>query len=230
MKDTSCKLCHFAKYEGITQTGCMLGRIDKFRNHSEVIEAYDHDKEFYVIKDRLCNTYNPFAPISPEEALRISELQYDLFILAKHTVFNQNRADILKTLDSVYNPKGKAILPTKIFVVWDGPENVELRSDILENGVFVQLMKPSTLSEMEYELAKQSKSFFYVPLLAGQELNYENIHEAEIQFNYEVREFVLYRSHGQDVILRSAYMYNPAPRDKVYENFKSIMGDYVLEG
>ena len=51
---TACKNCVFAKYKGKTQIDCKLGRIDKFRKHgTNIIEAYDHEKEFYVI-DRVC--------------------------------------------------------------------------------------------------------------------------------------------------------------------------------
>lgn len=53
-----CKLCCFAKYEGITQTDCYLGFIDKYRNNNiEIIEAYDEDKEFYVINGKKCFGY-----------------------------------------------------------------------------------------------------------------------------------------------------------------------------
>lgn len=52
--NTSCKECVLAIYEGKTQTGCVANRIEKFKD--DVIEAYDDEKEFYVI-NRLCNFY-----------------------------------------------------------------------------------------------------------------------------------------------------------------------------
>jgi hypothetical protein len=53
---TSCKKCIFAVYEGKTQTGCKFDRIDKYSKQNKVIEAYDDESEFYVIKD-FCNHY-----------------------------------------------------------------------------------------------------------------------------------------------------------------------------
>lgn len=53
---TNCKDCILAIYDkksNSTQLGCLANRIEKFEN---VIEAYDDDKEFYVI-ERLCNYY-----------------------------------------------------------------------------------------------------------------------------------------------------------------------------
>lgn len=51
---TSCKTCLFATYKGGTQTGCKAGRIKKYRDQGLVLEAYDNDREFYVI-NTLCN-------------------------------------------------------------------------------------------------------------------------------------------------------------------------------
>ena len=53
-KQTSCKDCIFAAYDGNTQTGCLADRISKFEN--DVIAAYDDHREFYVI-NRLCNMF-----------------------------------------------------------------------------------------------------------------------------------------------------------------------------
>lgn len=52
-KQTSCKHCVFAIYDNKTQTGCEADRIKKF---DDIIEAYDNDREFYVI-NRLCNLH-----------------------------------------------------------------------------------------------------------------------------------------------------------------------------
>lgn len=54
INQTSCKECVFAIYDGNTQTGCKDDRISKFKE--DVIEAYDEEKEFYVI-NRTCTLY-----------------------------------------------------------------------------------------------------------------------------------------------------------------------------
>lgn len=52
---TSCKDCVFAVYENQTQTNCSMGMIDKYKSKNcEIIEAYDEDKEFYIINSRKC--------------------------------------------------------------------------------------------------------------------------------------------------------------------------------
>jgi len=54
--NTSCKDCIFAEYEGITQVSCKKNMLDKY---TQVIEAYDEDKEFFVIFNRKCPNYRP---------------------------------------------------------------------------------------------------------------------------------------------------------------------------
>lgn len=53
---TTCKDCLFAKYEGKTQVGCELGRVEKVEQHPiyDLVEAYDDDKEFYILNYHLC--------------------------------------------------------------------------------------------------------------------------------------------------------------------------------
>ena len=53
---TSCKNCVLAIYNNKTQTGCFVERLNKL----EHFEAYDEDKEFFVI-ERLCNYYRDDA-------------------------------------------------------------------------------------------------------------------------------------------------------------------------
>jgi hypothetical protein len=78
---TNCKNCVFSTYENNTQVGCLHNRITKFQPN--VIEAYDNEKEFYVING-LCNLYrsnkwnNGEADIS--KAMAESSLAFDCFI------------------------------------------------------------------------------------------------------------------------------------------------------
>lgn len=54
LANTNCKNCIFAIYDGDTQIGCSQSRLEKF----ETIEAYDLEKEFYVVKG-FCNYHRP---------------------------------------------------------------------------------------------------------------------------------------------------------------------------
>jgi hypothetical protein len=53
--DTSCKDCCFAEYDKNTQIDCNLDKLSKFRKANiEILEAYDNEKEFFVIKSKTC--------------------------------------------------------------------------------------------------------------------------------------------------------------------------------
>lgn len=52
---TSCKECCFAVYEDVTQVDCAASRLEVFRKvKTQIIEAYDENKQFYVIANRIC--------------------------------------------------------------------------------------------------------------------------------------------------------------------------------
>ena len=105
--DTPCKNCIFAKYNGITQYGCKLDKLDIFRKHDTYIsEAYDEDKEFYVIKNRTCIEFRTTRWKHINEPLwdqkdrlrQENEIRYQAIIIV-----NDNLQDTLTTLDSLVN-------------------------------------------------------------------------------------------------------------------------------
>lgn len=58
----SCKLCCFAEYQRgekvPTQTGCSLGRLEKYREQgTETVQAYDEEAEFEIVNGRRCPAY-----------------------------------------------------------------------------------------------------------------------------------------------------------------------------
>jgi len=55
---TPCKNCVFAKYDNNTQNGCAINYLDKYKNKNiSVLEAYDDEKEFYIINGKKCIGY-----------------------------------------------------------------------------------------------------------------------------------------------------------------------------
>lgn len=52
---TSCKECVFAIYEGKTQTSCKLNRLSLYGD--ALVEAYDNEREFYILKDKFCPAF-----------------------------------------------------------------------------------------------------------------------------------------------------------------------------
>ncbi len=104
---TSCKNCIFATYneEGETQIGCHLNKLELFeKNGAKIIEAYDEEKEFFVVDGRICmwcrgeDWGKKHAEKSWEECARIEmTLPYQAII-----VNNTNIKDLEDTIESLY--------------------------------------------------------------------------------------------------------------------------------
>lgn len=55
---TPCKNCVFATYDNITQVGCALNYINKYKAKDvEILEAYDNELEFYIVNNKKCIGY-----------------------------------------------------------------------------------------------------------------------------------------------------------------------------
>ena len=110
--DTPCKNCIFAEWDGITQTGCKLGRIDMYRKAGvNVIEAYDEEKEFFVIDGHRCMYARTAAWAEKNvnnkaswENLLEKEVQFKYQALV---IVDDNINHLLKTLDSLWDQKVK---------------------------------------------------------------------------------------------------------------------------
>lgn len=104
--DTSCKDCVFAIYDGDTQVECFAGRLEKFKKNDVVIDAYDDEKEFYVIR-RLCNlnrTEKQVDELRQELTERMHEIAvtYELIIDCSNGIKEQ---DVFELIDSYYVDK-----------------------------------------------------------------------------------------------------------------------------
>lgn len=116
--DQPCKNCVFAVYEEDTQTSCKHDRIRLFEEiGAEIIEAYDNDKEFFVIKNRKCNLYREPAwgkqyPKRKwkEQARKEIVFPFDLIIEMRS---GQNTHDLAMTLGSI----NEDIPPRTVIVV-----------------------------------------------------------------------------------------------------------------
>lgn len=120
---TNCKECVFAIYNDKTQVSCEFDRIKKFG--TKVVEAYDDDKEFYVI-DTLCCYYRDknkgHTLADKDKVIAESSLSFDLIINCNE-LSEQSRNDVVDFLRN-YNYYANK---TKILLVheYDKKDNVK---------------------------------------------------------------------------------------------------------
>jgi hypothetical protein len=115
---TPCKNCVFAHFNENTQTDCHLNYIEKYKNKNiSILEAYDDDKEFYIINGKKCLGYREnkwFKQFNLENAaikdkinkyLETNVLDYLLIINLKHISLNELEIMLKQISESKIQPK-----------------------------------------------------------------------------------------------------------------------------
>jgi len=135
---TVCRDCAFSEYEGERQTGCRLGKLDKFRQLGEtIIPAYDDTgKDFYIIQDRFCVFWrdpnwkdSEFARIPKDKrnydslATRVRHEVRAKFLTIVYLDENSTISDLKKTVNSL---KSGSLRPKKI-IFCDNKSSVDTR-------------------------------------------------------------------------------------------------------
>lgn len=112
---TACRDCVFARYTDKTQTGCTLGRLDRFEEQGVLIEATDNETDFYLI-DRICLTHrhkdSPWAKrFKPEEYAKQANLEIRLRMDLYVPILGSTSLDDLKvTIDSIEQQHMKPVM------------------------------------------------------------------------------------------------------------------------
>lgn len=120
---TACKNCVFAVYDGITQTDCALGYLSTLRNNNkEILEAYDNEKEFFIVNNKKCIGYTEKKHLKKNN---LDNASLDTIIAEFH---NRNKLNYLLVIDTktisfsdvrsiLDNIKKLDVLPQKIIII-----------------------------------------------------------------------------------------------------------------
>jgi len=175
--DTICKYCCFAQWDDITQTGCRLNKIDQYKRvGADVLECYDEDAEFFVIKNRLCPYHRTLKWWENNQDSYEQTLKYETRLSFKIIVFLEtNIDDLKKTLLSVIR---QDYAPAKVDII--RPKNCTIRPkaviDVLNKvnipckwQIHNQLIQHTTLQSIHY--AQRSDNYnYYVSCKSGYKL------------------------------------------------------------
>lgn len=138
---TSCKDCAFALYSAETQTDCELNLIEKYKSKgASILEAYDEQKEFFIINDKKCigyrnKTWSEGLSLEQQKqkVLVENKIKYILFIDLKNFTNDQ-----FETL--IDNISLLSIKPSKIILLRYNYTNINfeyeyIRTKLKESGV-----------------------------------------------------------------------------------------------
>jgi hypothetical protein len=178
---TSCKDCIFAIYDGITQTGCETNRIEKFKD--DLIEAYDNDKEFFVI-NRVCTLYRSSdwndGIKDIEKAKNESYVTFDLLIDCDD--IDKEMYEYINNLIPKLSPKVKV----KIFYAYNSPIEVKNQvKDLFYNNPSITMSMYIDKKEYIYLNVMQTFNMFHILLNKN---NYTNIQDFLEKINESINE------------------------------------------
>jgi hypothetical protein len=223
---TSCKSCVFATYDDKTQIGCLHERIEKFRPN--VIEAYDEEKEFYVING-LCNLYrnskwNDGEP-DIDKSMAESSLSFDCFIDCSN--INDEATDTIINFVSNATYYDKKI---NWYLFHLDSETQAVKNNVLR--IFMSLHKISPkisvcIHKSIYlnEFVTKSNSTYHAVL------NATNMHDLGIftsvnnAINRDIKKFIIGHIHNTDFISNIAYRIEFIKNQNIdyYANVNSII-------
>lgn len=120
---TPCKKCVFAEYKAATQVSCSMGMLDRFREKNiEILEAYDEEKEFYIVNSKKCFAYKDnkyfaarkLSDISLEEKIEYVKKILHINYVAVVNLKNIDLKDLYNICDQLINSNSQ---PKKIILI-----------------------------------------------------------------------------------------------------------------
>lgn len=180
--ETPCKNCAFATWNEKTQIGCSNGALDQLViNGAELIEAYDDEKEFYVVKNRICpvkvninsDWYKSRQFLSSEDLLK--EVRETIRLHCDAIVVVPLGSSLSEVIDTVDSLKNQLYQPEKIILVNEsGFKPIQLINIVKPTGIHYSVEQvQEKLHEDEKLLrlvqigAKKVKSNYYSVFESG---------------------------------------------------------------
>lgn len=207
---TCCKDCFFATYDDITQTGCSIDRLNKYREINEdfVLECYDNEAEFFLVNHMICLYYvdkQRLAQDTTKEELfaairRLIKIRYHVIILVhdsnidnlNHTLRSLKQQDhppILLTIIKLHDCQipGAEIFKAFHRIYTDPNQQPQYR---IQNPVNPELTKEDYI-DIAIDGTKNEKYGFYCIFNSGFEIPREFGHKLDVAVNDDMQRFQL---------------------------------------
>lgn len=234
---TPCKKCAFAIYDNKTQTGCHLNYLEKFRSKNvEILEAYDEEKEFYIINEKKCLGYREnswfdkrgLSNLPIEEKINKYNEDHYIHYLA---IINLNHFDSDENFNRLqYELSSLKIKPKKIVLVryqYNKNHPYEKLQKMLDDAnlqckwrVQTILQHDKTFENILYETMNLNKKYRFVLSVDGLCSGLDNIVTKANTIVYdEMERFAVIRNEDRSALLFSA----PNYRFSLFVEHKDIL-------
>lgn len=158
---SSCKSCLFAKWDGNTQTGCEFGRIEKvqYSNAYELVEAYDNDKEFYVINNHICPYQRTDKWISANDEDRIEKVKREVYMRWGAIILvDQNNTSFDTVNTRIKELKSQSISPKYAVLILKNADGQ------LSDNLFNLMNKNFDIWHVQIQLDNDKDDRFYIDM------------------------------------------------------------------
>lgn len=196
---TNCKDCLFAIYNDKTQVSCAANRITLFGD--DAIEAYDDEKEFYVI-NRFCNYYRKTTwnngEIDFEKLKKETDIPFDLFISAKDILSNE-------LIQLLFNLKyDQAKIQVSIFHHMLDDVNMRDLAKLakLKNCTITACVN---IDEYLHNSIIRSKNNYHAVLVNDNKHKISNLDSINSIINNELKQAIIFNLNGIEFISNIAY-------------------------
>lgn len=241
--ETCCKYCVFANYEGSEQVGCFLNRLDVYEARGvKVDECYDNEKEFYVIRDRICNTCRDKNWIKEDETIeqmveriyKEVEVNADVFLYVDDSV--DSIVEIIESLDSLESQH----IPVEVVVV--NNSRGKIKSSAIVNALQKTKLKWNVEGITDQDKSKhraldiairKSKKMLYVLLNAGKKLDRWLIYDINEAINHHLDRFIMLETDDEDnglVVMNKAHkLFNGNLEVPIQQKIREIAKEQGME-
>jgi len=191
---TNCKNCVFAVCDSNTQTGCLHNRIEKYG--TDVISAYDNDKEFYVI-DRLCTYYRDvawgYSSLDIDKVENESAISFDLIFDCGDLNKRQCQAIIdFINYNNYYSNKLNIVLMHENHKYETAKEKIiHITSETKNVNISVCL----DVQYFMYELLKKTKNAYHCLVNEPENLDIDILNQLNDYVNEDLGKFI-FAQHG----------------------------------
>jgi hypothetical protein len=215
---TNCKDCLFAIYNGNTQVSCAANRISLFGD--DVVEAYDNEKEFYVI-NRFCNYYRKTnwnnGEIDFQKLKKETDIPFDLFISAKDLSSNE----LIKLLFNLKYDQNK--ITVSIFHhMLDKVDMVEIKK--LAKLTNCTVTACVDIDKYLHNSIIRSNNNYHAVLVDDNKHKIRNIDSINSVINNDLKQAIIFNLDGVEFISNIAYKLESLINDSIsyVENLTSL--------
>ena len=206
--ETSCKDCKFAIYQGKTQTGCEAGRAEVYMEQGIGFEAYDKDKEFYVINTFCSYKIDKKYDFSLEDIKKIRKKTFGIAIYLEEEL-----GDIEQTIKSIcdidYNRKSISICISHSYKLLnpDFTSRMKRHMRALEDAGFysIKVVVYGNEKQRDYSTFKEVARQNYVTrLYAGDTIGKDTYKKIDESINQNLERYVFFEDAASSTILFKA--------------------------